>query len=501
MSANECYRGTAPPGHDARLERLQHPRKRIRAERQLLQRGQQRAQDPRVPLRLRHRVRAGPEVQVELREGRHAVQDGGEVREGDGAVQDGESVEGEARGARGALGEEAGPEGAELKVGEGGKDERAEEGRVVGGLGGELDHEGAEGGQDAGGEAREGGGEGGVDLDDGEAAFEEGVALAEDGVHRERGDTSELAPREAQDLGVEAVEVAESLKIEHFEAFDMDDSKKRKSTSRQRVTYGATRRFSVHRELELRIEMRVFSLREIQSLANSSSFTGSGPRKSRKILFQRFSIICRQDLQVPKPALLEMEDAGIAFVHSSATTTKPMAFIPQHLEQPQSRLSPGQENIPLQVDAAPKPLANSPEYRIEAQNATQSSLDARDAAQSSPKVANATVERVYGELSKIVPLQVDATPEPLAKFPEYWTLFEARDAAQRSIDAANAALKRLYGEMSTDILDMKFDLDLKMKAPEEDKATAAALAAAVENKEAELDALRAELVEVLRTEM
>jgi hypothetical protein len=32
----------------------------------------------------------------------------------------------------GALGEEAGTEGAELEVGEGGKDERAEEGRVVG---------------------------------------------------------------------------------------------------------------------------------------------------------------------------------------------------------------------------------------------------------------------------------------------------------------------------------------------------------------------------------
>jgi hypothetical protein len=95
----------------------------------------------------------------------------------------------------------------------------------------------------------------------------------------------------------------------------MDDSKKRRSTSRQRVTYGATRsilRYQtvLHRELELRIEMRVFSLREIQSLANSSSFTDSGPRKSRKILFQRFSIICRQDLQVPpapKPALSEME--------------------------------------------------------------------------------------------------------------------------------------------------------------------------------------------------
>ncbi|KAJ7792063.1 hypothetical protein B0H14DRAFT_2932864, partial [Mycena olivaceomarginata] len=160
-----------------------------------------------------------------------------------------------------------------------------------------------------------------------------------------------------------------------------------------------------------------------------------------------------------------------------------MAFIPQHLEQPQSHLSPGQENIPLQVDAAPKPLANSPEYRIEAQNATQSSLDARDAAQSSPK------------LSKNGPLQVDAAPEPLAKFPNYLALFEAHDAAQKSIDAANAALERIYGEMSNDILDMKFDLDLKMKAPEEDKATAAALAAAVENKEAELDALRAELVE------
>jgi hypothetical protein len=93
------------------------------------------------------------------------------------------------------------------------------------------------------------------------------------------------------------------------------------------------------------------------------------------------------------------------------------------------------------------------------------------------------------------PLQVDAAPEPLAKFPNYLALFEARDAAQKSIDAANAALERIYGEMSNDILDMKFDLDLKMKAPEEDKATAAALAAAVENKEAELDALRAELVE------